>query len=552
MTTATNRQDSSGGSANTHWMLAMTPAGGYFRRQLFVLSGGFLWGFLAYLNHLPGASVFATLNLIFYPLRIFIDLQVFVTLLVALVCFQLILVITFILLHKPMHRLIYWLPTFIAVLLIVFRLAWGPYLAFPQWSMDDAVALLLYPVQALLDPGVMQVVLVAALAFWVAYRTAAIYLDDIYEMGDIQVARRFVLQAVFGSQYNYMAIRGGEVQPEFKKSPIFRVGGPGLVRVHLDNAALFEAIDGTPHVVGPTVDRPGAVVALSGFERLRSIIDLGDQMRKYSLEGRTRDGIRIRLKDVNTLFSIYRGGQNASLMRPYPFDPLAIQRLVYGQEDQWILATETLIRRKFGEFIARHTLSEFLAATGAPEIEQENQARAELRQAAESLAGTPSATPVPPPVSPPDFFSRVDVMTGLFTAEFAEEASRRGVEFKWIAGGTWELPDAIVPQRHLEAWKLSRENLLRSSPASMQQVSQESQVAELARLVDEVPIATYQSSKELPSRDALRKLLLAYHKVLHEAYESYQRTPGDPAQREWLRQVLVFLTRFTARWLGGP
>ena len=143
-------------------------------------------------------------------------------------------------------------------------------------------------------------------------------------------------------------------------------------------------------------------------------------------------------------------------------------------------------------------------------------------------------------------------MTGLFTAEFAEEAAHRGVEIKWIGGGTWELPDAIVPQRHLEAWKLSRENLLRGSPASMQQVSQESQVAELAHLVEEVPVATYQSSKELPSKDALRKLLLAYHKVLHEAYENYQRNPSDPAQKEWLRQVLVFLTRFTARWLGGP
>ena len=289
----------------------------------------------------PERQVFATLNLLFYPLRIFTDLRVFVTLLVGLICFQLILVITLILLHRSMRRLRYWLPAFFAFLLVVFYLAWGPYLTFPQLSVDNATALLFYPFQALLSPGVLQVVLVAALAFWVAYRTAAIYLDDIYELGDIQVAQRFVLQAVFGSQYNYMAIRGGEVQPEFKKSPIFRIGGPGLVRVHLDNAALFEAIDGTPRVVGPTVGRPGAVVALSGFERLRSIIDLCDQMEEYSLEGRTRDGIRIRLKNVNAVFSVYRGGQMASLTRPYPFEPHAIQRLVYGQgTTSWVTATE--------------------------------------------------------------------------------------------------------------------------------------------------------------------------------------------------------------------
>ena len=372
MTTATNNQDGSGRSLNEQWMLAMTPSGGYYRRQIFVLSGGIIWGVLAYLNRLPGPEVYATLNLLFYPLRIFTDSRVFVTLLVGLVCFQLIAVITLILLHRSMRRIRYWLPALLAFLLVVFYLTWGPYLAIPQWSMEDATALLLYPVQALLSPGVIQVVLLGALAFWVAYRTAAIYVDDIYELGDIQVAQRFVLQAVFGSQYNYMAIRGGEVQPEFKKSPIYRVGGPGLVRVHLDNAALFEMVDGTPRVVGPTVDRPGAVVALTGFERLRSIIDLCDQMEEYSLEGRTRDGIRIRLKNVNAVFSVYRGGQIASLMRPYPFDPHAIQRLVYGQgTTSWVTATGSLIRRKFGEFIARHTLSEFLAAVGAPELERD-------------------------------------------------------------------------------------------------------------------------------------------------------------------------------------
>jgi hypothetical protein len=553
MTSATSQADQDGRSLNSSWVLAMTPSGGYYRRQIFIFMGGFIWGVLAYLNYLPGAQVFATLNLLFYPLRILTDLRVFVTLLVGLICFQLILVITLILLHKPMLRLRYWLPGVFAFLLALFYLTWGPYLTFPQLSLDNAIAFLLYPLRALVSPAVLRWVLVGAVAFWVAYRTAAIYLEDIYELGDIQVAQRFVLQAVFGSQYNFMAIRGGEVQPEFKKSPIYRVGGPGLVRVHLDNAALFEAIDGAPRVVGPTVDKSGAVVALSGFERLRSIIDLCDQMEEYSLEGRTRDGIRIRLKNVNAVFSVYRGGQMPSLTRPYPFDPHAIQRLVYGQgTTSWVTATKSLIRRRFGEFIARHTLSEFLAAVGAPELEQDQQAQAELRQAAEALAGATNATSLQAPANLPDFLSRTDVMTGLFTTEFGEEAARRGVEIKWIGGGTWELPDAIVPQRHLEAWKLSRENLLRGSAPAMQQVSQESLVAELVRLVEEVPVATYQNARELPSRQALRQLLLAYHKVLHEAYENTQRDPGNPAQREWLRQVLVFLTRFTAHWLGGP
>ena len=149
MTTATSRRIRAGAPLNAHWMLAMTPSGGYYRRQIFILSGGFIWGVLAYLNHLPGAQVFATLNLLFYPLRIFTDLRVFVTLLVGLICFQLILVITLILLHKPMRRLRYWLPAFFAFLLVVFYLAWGPYLTFPQLSMENAISVAPLPVPGL-------------------------------------------------------------------------------------------------------------------------------------------------------------------------------------------------------------------------------------------------------------------------------------------------------------------------------------------------------------------------------------------------------------------
>jgi hypothetical protein len=552
MTTSAYQQTSGVRPAPASWLLDMTQTGGHRRRLLFVLSGGFFWGFLAYLNTLPGGDVYATLSLLFYPLHIFTDLRVSLTLVVGLICFQFILVITLILLHKPMRRLLFWVPAFLAFLLVFFYLAWGPYLTLPPGSQVDTSALVLYPFKAMLSPDIFQVVLIASVAFWVAYRTAANYLVEIYELGDSQVAQRFILQAVFGSQYNYMAIRGGEVQPEFKKSPIFRIGGPGLLRVHLDNAVIFEAVDGTPRVIGPTVDKPREVVALGGFERLRSIVDLCDQMEEYSLEGRTRDGIRIRLKNVNVVFSVYRGGQLPSLARPYPFETQAIQHLVYGQgTTPWVSAISSLIRRKFGEFISRHTLSEFLAAVGAPELEQDQQAQAGLRHATESLAGTTPVTQVQPAASPPDFVSRADVMTGLFSAEFAREAARRGAEIKWIGGGSWELPDAIIPQRHLEAWKLSRENLLRSSPAAMQQVSNESQVTELAHLVGDIPVATYLSAKDLSPEQVLQKLLLAYHKVLHEAYESYEHSPSDPAQKEWLRQVLVYLTRFTARWLGG-
>ena len=535
------------------WFFSLNQAGARRRRWILLSLAGGLWGVIAYLSHLPSDDVFATLSFFIYPFRFLLDLRIFIVFLVMLVCFQGILLIVLVLLGKPVWRPLFWLPAFLAVALVVFRLSWGAYLTQPGFSPQIGVDFLLYPLQAMTAPVVLQIVILVALSCWIAYRTAGVYLDDIYELKDDKVARKFIYQAVFGSQFNLISIKGGDVSREHRKTPLFRIGGPGWVQVHLDNVALFEAIDGAPRVIGPTVGKPDNREVLSGFERLRAIIDLTDQIEKFDVPGRTRDGIRITLTDVTVVFSVYRGGGSATLSRPYPFDPLAIRRLVYSQgKANWTLAVSSLIRRRFREFISRHTLSEFLAAVGSPEVLQEQQEQADLQGQFTRLGGAPSGGGSQ--TIPPNFRTRSDVMTELFAEEFEKEAARRGVEIKWIGGGTWKLhdEDRVVPQRNVEAWKLSRENLLRGNPESLDHVQQESLFTELARLVQEVPVHTYTEVKDQEALTAMRRMIIAYHKTIREAYELYQNNPDDPAQMDWLRQVLVYLTRFTARWLGGP
>lgn len=542
---------------NSDWAFGLSQAGGRHRRWLLFSAVGIFWGLGAYLSHLPSPNVFAALNMMFYPFAVLLEIRVLAVILVGLVCFQLILYIALTLLSRPVWRVRIWQPAALALALVVFKLLWGPYLYPPVIDLTYFVDFIFYIVTALISPGIMQFVLVGALAFWVAYRTAAVYLDDIYELGDIQVARKFILQAAFGSQYALMEIKGGDVAAKHKKLPMFRIGGPGRVRVHLDNAALFEGIDGGSRVIGPTVQNPNNAAIINGFERLRSIISLTDQFNEYSVEGRTRDGIPIRLNNVNVVYSVYRGGQPSTLLHPYPFEPAAIMSLIYDQGTApWDRAVNSLIRRNFGEFISKHTLSEFLAAIGTPEVDMSQSSDESLKQRAAGLAGAPVQGAGAPAATAPDFYARPDMMTALFTAEFAQKAAEKGVELRWIGGGTWELPEnlpsKIVSQRHLEAWKLSRENLLRMSPEALEKIRQESQMAEMARLTQEIPINAYRDSKDKPVKEAMRALIIAYYKALHEVYEQYKRIPSDPAQMEWLRQVLVFLTRFTARWLGGP
>jgi hypothetical protein len=143
-------------------------------------------------------------------------------------------------------------------------------------------------------------------------------------------------------------------------------------------------------------------------------------------------------------------------------------------------------------------LSEFLAAVGQPEILQEQQEQVDLQGQFTRLGGMPLADTNGLTI-PPNFRTRPDMMTELFAEEFDKEAARRGVEIKWIGGGTWEMHDAVVPQRHLEAWKLSRENLVRGSPESLDSTKQESMFSELARLVQEVPVHTYSEAKDQPA-----------------------------------------------------
>ncbi|HJW90584.1 MAG TPA: hypothetical protein VJ436_08075, partial [Anaerolineales bacterium] len=134
-------------------------------------------------------------------------------------------------------------------------LAWWlhPY----QPGMDRFRSLVEYPFQALFAADVFRHLLVGGLVFWAAHRYASIYLDDIFELKNVGIAERFVRQAVFASRYNRIEIRDGEVGERYRESPVVRIGGPGNVRVYLENVALFEKISGEPHVVAPTVKMLG-------------------------------------------------------------------------------------------------------------------------------------------------------------------------------------------------------------------------------------------------------------------------------------------------------
>lgn len=452
--------------------------------------------------------------------------------------------------------------------------------AHPIAISDNLISdLLAYPFEALFAADVFRHVLVIATVFWLSLQLAAGYMDDVFELGDPSIAEKYILQAAFASVYSTIRISDGRIEKEHLNSPIARIGGPGLVKVNLDSAALFEKADGTPRIIGPT-HKPAV---LDRFERLRAIIDLRDQVADLHVQGRTKDGIHVSADGVQVVYSILRGKKEPTLKQPHPFDREAIERIVYRQtvsksmhSGQGNSSSGNGSRRKstnaglnmrpfiqsaLKEFIARSTLSEFLSSVREPEIETRNAQEETLRQEAENLAATPYPTIKPKDenrenpksnnVFPVDgFFSR-DKITELFYEDVNRRAKKRGLELHWIDIGTWVLPEESkdIPNQHLEAWDLSLENMTMGSEENLRQIREDSYRIELKRLFQEVPLQTFYDLRlDQPNSDQMvRELAIEYREKLRNIWGLYE-DKGITPPRE-LDTVVRFLNWTTIRRL---
>ena len=427
-----------------------------------------------------------------------------------------------------------------------------------------------YPFRALFAADVLRIVLLGALVFWIAYRVAAIYLDDVFEIGDVEVAKRFLRQAAFADRYGMIEITNGRVADRDQQSPIFLIGGPGQVRVNLENAALFEKVDGWARVISPTV-HPRAreslprddFAVLDGFERLRSAIDLRDHFEEMRVNSRTRDGIRINAEDVRVIYSVYRDNREPTLSTPYPFVEEAVKTLIYSQSrlgqgtTNWTSTMAFLISQELGNFITRHTLEEFLAAVGEPEVRRRELENEEIKENASQRAGTQALltgvqTGVP---RAPDFSPRSEISDLFYGLEtFVEQARKQGVALRWIGVGTWKIPDEIIPDQHQTAWRISRENLVRGGPLSLANLVEESRLGELRALVYDVPVGIFRGMDrkiEAQKRDQMLALVHAYRGKLRSALDIYERKGnGDTVEARRLRRTLDHLAHVVYRYLG--
>jgi hypothetical protein len=446
--------------------------------------------------------------------------------------------------------------TFLIALFVVIWTGWSLLTTPIRWGAlrTEPLSLLIDLGTAFFGAAVLRHVIVIFLGYWLAFRVAALYLDDVFELKDLTVAEGYIRQGAFASGYDMISIKDGAISLESKNSPIYRIGGPGLVQVHLENVALFEKIDGRPHVIGSAA----GISVLESFERLRQVIDLRDQVLDMTVHGRTRDGIRVTAKDVRLIFSVDRGLQimdvRLPLAQPYAYTDEAIKNLVYNHNSgPWTLAMRSLIRNNLRRFIAQHTLSEFLASVNPIEA-------IDLLKGSDGPGDQMPGTFEPahmtgkgPDGKETDDFVPRDQITNLFygfTNGFFQDANELGVALQWIGLGTWVTPSDIILDQHLEAWQISLKNQILGNEATLQEMRREGRNKELLRLIRDAPITAFgRLQSESRSQEQIsRELILTYREKLRNAWEIYQNSTRNAPPE--LEAALKHLTRLTGRWLN--
>lgn len=272
---------------------------------------------------------------------------------------------------------------------------------------------------SLFAPQVLVHVIPAAGALWLAHRLAGHYLADLFELGAPAMAERYLRGAAFGLGYDTLNIAQSKLALLNRNSPMLRIGGPGYLQVHLGYAAVMETAAGLPRVYGPDQRR-----FIHGFERLRDVIDLRDQLKELDeVNAVTADGIEVRAGDVQMVFRVYGGDQERSLQVPYPYTEAAIRRLVYGRSVgeegplDWSDELTQLAADEIRSFVGDLTLEAFLALQ--PEA-------AGADAAAAASGGT--------------FHIPRRKLTERFHTEQARARLReRGLELDWVGVGTWEI-----------------------------------------------------------------------------------------------------------------
>lgn len=314
---------------------------------------------------------------------------------------------------------------------------------------------------ALLHPSVLRhLVLPLTVLFWGMYSGAS-YLNNLFELKGTGATLYYLLSSIFGLGYDEIEIKDGHLTPESTKKRVHAIGGPGLLKVHLGNAALFERPNGSSATYSARRRQ-----FLQGFERLREeVIDLRDQIRNLGdMKVYTKDGVPVQAIQAEVVFRV-RGNQPRSKDVPYPYDETAVRRLIYGQRvgpghaaKPWTDTLADLAREEIAHYVGQHQLKELIAQKQKGMLPPPPTAVQDTSRASSS-----------PPLSRAEATAnaRQPLTMSFYSEKFARRCEKLGVELIWIGVGTLETP-AEISQELIDAWYAEYEAVTKAGISSLQ------------------------------------------------------------------------------------
>lgn len=388
---------------------------------------------------------------------------------------------------------------------------------FPRVLSPERLAQLAFPLNVLADfvtsffaPQLLRHVMPILGGLYLAIRLGSHYLADMHELDSFALARRHMLASLFGFNNETLVISEGDVADLDHISPLLRMGGPGFLNVHLGFAVLLEDSRGLPKVYGPQGRR-----FVPGFERVRDVFDLRDQLRRVpGVQAVTADGVEIHARDVQMVFRVYGGEQARDLETPYPYTEDAIRLLGYGQAvsdrgpRRWTAGLDRLVVEQVETFASSLSFENLLALR--PQTSQHHTVQETFQ------------------------ISRSKLTERFHTSETERRLREQGLELIWVGVGTWEVrkeeSDASAGQALLDAWKIrQRLDLLATAAYQQRQRARgrrESTLAPLQQVVE-----SWDSAGGGP-QERVWSTLARLHGVLSEVASSPKASSDDSSRGE--------------------
>jgi regulator of protease activity HflC (stomatin/prohibitin superfamily) len=226
--------------------------------------------------------------------------------------------------------------------------------------------------------------LASLLIFLLTVFAASYFICAAYDVPDRRDGFEFMLTFIFGLNYPAIAISEGRVSEKSRGTPGAKLGGPGLIKVAQDSAAVV--VRGkTSKVIGP-----GTYIAQRG-ETVKEAVDLRPQSRTGEVTAMTKDGFEVTI-GFAVGFQIETGGRAPTLEEPYPFSSAAVQQAVYSSKQVGKEGAQTWHERVPGfvfgplqELIATHRLDDLFEPDN-PSSDPRTRFRADLKSAAAAPA----------------------------------------------------------------------------------------------------------------------------------------------------------------------